>query len=100
MKPNFQNMAARQKQSKSMQDKAIMEMLVREEWAKEKERVEQLIVANMFAASCLVLHDKFGFGKKRCNRFLGELQAQFELARDKFVSLEDFKNWSKEFLGV
>jgi hypothetical protein len=33
-----------------MQDKAIMEMLVREEWAKEKERVEQLIVANMFAA--------------------------------------------------
>jgi hypothetical protein len=50
MKPNFQNMAARQKQSKSMQDKAIMEMLVREEWAKEKERVEQLIVANMFAA--------------------------------------------------
>lgn len=51
--------------------------------------------------SLMVLHDKFGYGEKRLNRFIDEYHKQLEAYNDGYVeSVEDFKAVLNEECGI
>lgn len=56
--------------------------------------------ANMII-SLMVLHDKFGYGEKRLNKFIDEYQKQLEAYNSGYVeSVNDFTTVLKEECGI
>ena len=56
--------------------------------------------ANMII-SLMVLHDKFGYGEKRLNKFINEYQKQLEAYNSGYVeSVNDFTTVLKEECGI
>lgn len=52
-------------------------------------------------ASCvLVLHDKFGFGKKRLEKFVGEVADTFDSLNEGYINFEDIKATIYDELGI
>lgn len=45
----------------------------------------------IYASVLMVLHDKEGWGKVRCQRFLKQIQDQVDSVHKKYVSLDDIK---------
>jgi len=56
-------------------------------------------VANSLAVTINVLHDKFGFGKARIQKFMGEYNELFDTILQEYVSFEDLKEEALQ-LGV
>jgi len=51
--------------------------------------------------SLMVLHDKFGYGEKRLNKFIDEYHKQLEAYNDGYVeNVEDFKTVLREECGI
>ena len=51
--------------------------------------------------SLMVLHDKFGYGEKRLNKFLDEYQKQLDAYNSGYVeSVNDFTTVLKEECGI
>lgn len=48
----------------------------------------------------ITLHDKFGFGKVRLERFMDELLKQYESFDEGYITLEDLIETIKEETGV
>ena len=49
----------------------------------------------------MVLHDKFGFGQKRCDRFIEEYRKQLEAYNEGYVeSVRDFEEVLKDEMGI
>lgn len=67
-------------------------------------RLEKPVIARVRAttlASCvLVLHDKFGFGKKRLEKFCGEVTDMYDSIHGEFLSFEDVKKAIYDELGI
>lgn len=56
--------------------------------------------ANMII-SLMVLHDKFGYGEKRLNKFIDEYQKQLDAYNSGYVeSVKDFTTVLKEECGI
>lgn len=56
--------------------------------------------ANMII-SLMVLHDKFGYGEKRLNKFIDEYQKQLDAYNSGYVeSVNDFTEVLKEECGI
>ncbi len=56
--------------------------------------------ANMII-SLMVLHDKFGYGEKRLNKFIDEYQKQLDAYNSGYVeSVKDFTDVLKEECGI
>ena len=56
--------------------------------------------ANMII-SLMVLHDKFGYGEKRLNKFIDEYQEQLDAYNSGYVeSVNDFTEVLKEECGI
>lgn len=56
--------------------------------------------ANMII-SLMVLHDKFGYGEKRLNKFIDEYQKQLDAYNSGYVeSVKDFATVLKEECGI
>lgn len=56
--------------------------------------------ANMII-SLMVLHDKFGYGEKRLNKFIDEYQKQLDAYNSGYVeSVNDFTEALKEECGI
>ena len=56
--------------------------------------------ANMII-SLMVLHDKFGYGEKRLNKFIEEYQKQLDAYNSGYVeSVNDFKKVLKKECGI
>lgn len=56
--------------------------------------------ANMII-SIMVLHDKFGYGEKRLNKFIDEYQKQLDAYNSGYVeSVKDFTTVLKEECGI
>lgn len=52
-------------------------------------------------ASCvLVLHDKFGFGKSRLEKFMGEVADTFDSLNESYINFEDIKTTIYDELGI
>lgn len=67
-------------------------------------RVEVPVMARtkviVLAASTLVLHDKFGFGKQRLTKYVAEVADLFDSMEKKFVSFEDIRTTVYNELGI
>lgn len=54
----------------------------------------------MLAIPCMVMRDKYGYGKKRLERFVDECLDLFDSYNKGYVSFEDLHNCLKEETGV
>mgnify|MGYP003377461175 CR=1 FL=1 len=51
--------------------------------------------------SLMVLHDKFGFGQKRCERFIDEYRKQLDAYNEGYIeSVKDFEGVLKDEMGI
>lgn len=51
--------------------------------------------------SLMVLHDKFGFGQKRCERFIDEYRKQLDAYNEGYVeSVKNFEGVLKDEMGI
>ena len=55
---------------------------------------------SIYASVCMVLHDKFGFGPKRCQKFLTLIKEQTDCIKDGMVSLKDIRETVYEELDI
>lgn len=97
MKSNFKKRAVFSKDE--------MQEYIDKEW---EQRTEQMfesckrdIIAQLMSACCMALHNSFGFGKKRLNRFktATEETLKFEAFGEKSTT-EDCINTMKEKFGI
>lgn len=57
--------------------------------------------AKMYSmALALTLHDKLGFGKKRCQRFIAQVHEKFKDIESGYLSLEDVVKTVEEELDI
>lgn len=67
-------------------------------------RVEVPVMARtkviVLAATTLALHDKFGFGKQRLERFIAETSDLIDSLNRHFISFEDIKTTVYDELGI
>ena len=54
----------------------------------------------IYAVTLKILHDKFGFGAKRCKAFLEDTNFQVECVKEGRVSYEDLKELVKNELDI
>ena len=67
-------------------------------------RLHKQIIARVrmtsIACCCLVLHDKFGFGKQRLEKFMGEVTDTFDSIYHEYITFEDIKRTVYDELGI
>lgn len=81
--------------------KEIEREKIKKEIAKNVEdRVIPRIQAACLAATAVVLHDKFGFGEKRLNKYIEEVFEVFESIYTGYVSFDDLKACIYDELGI
>jgi hypothetical protein len=61
-----------------------------------RKEVTKDVLAKLFGSLVVALHDEFGFGKVRIDRFIDKVNEQFDSIENGYVTLEDFNKWSKE----
>ncbi len=52
-------------------------------------------IDSLMGSVLISLHDEFGLGKKRLNRFIDKLNNQYNCIEQGTVSLENFNEWAK-----
>ena len=79
---------------------------------KEKERMIQSVMKRVelpimartkiivLAATTLVLHDKFGFGKQRLTKYVAEVADMFDSMEKKYINLDDIQTTVYDELGI
>lgn len=58
------------------------------------------VQSSCLAATALVLHDKFGFGKQRLNKYIEEVFNIFESIYLNYTDFEDIKKCVYDELGI
>lgn len=56
--------------------------------------------SSCLAATVLVLHDKFGFGVKRLERYMLEVYELFDSIYDEYVSFDEIRKCIYDELGI
>lgn len=79
------------------QQRIIVQTMVAEQLKKEKKRIIRQCTNAMIAAFCMELHDKHKWGKKRLNRLIADVTSIFEAVSEKFVTIDDFVQWAREY---
>lgn len=74
----------------------VVQAAAREYIARGRNVLIGAAVDNIDAATLMVLHDKFGFGRERLNRFRAERYKTLGLLVDKRVTLEEVQAILKE----
>jgi len=64
---------------------------VKKELEKQRDAIITEAAASSIAATLLVLHDEFGFGKKRIQRFMTMYNDMFDSILKDYISFEDVK---------
>jgi hypothetical protein len=54
----------------------------------------------IYASVLMVLHDKFGFGAIRCQRFLKQVEEQVDCVNKGYLSLDDIKETVSKELDI
>lgn len=75
--------------------------LVTKELEQQMEEVEQLAIsmttAGVTAAFIIALHDEFGFGIKRLEKILDNINSQFEAIEGGYITVEDMLEWCYDY---
>lgn len=75
----------------------IIEERVQERILENVGKIRKDVILNMSAATCLVLHDKQGWGRVRLQRFLEEVIKQFNCVTEGYVTTNEMIDMCKEF---
>lgn len=70
------------------------------EIARANEQIRGMVVKTVCALSCLVLHDEFGFGTDRVNRFIRRFNLKSEVLEGDFATWEDYNQILIDELGI
>jgi hypothetical protein len=82
---------------KPEQQKAIVQRLAMDEISRRRKTIEQNVISSMSAAFMICLHDKFDFDVDAMRKLMGLVMLQFEAVQDKFVTVEDWLQWCREY---
>lgn len=63
-------------------------------------RIKQMTIDTMLILSVATLHDEFGFGPKRCRRFVERANLKADCLVDDMASWNDYIDTIKEELGI
>lgn len=92
----------RQEKEKSKQD-AMINLKVGDVEAIKKDAVNQATLQAfelMIGLPCLVLHDKWGYGKQRIERFVWQCIDMLNAFNDGYLTVEDIHQTLKKECGV
>lgn len=62
--------------------------------------IAELLQEKVLILACAVLHDEFGFGKKRVQQFMDRFDSKAECIQDGFVSFNDYVDTLNEELQI
>lgn len=85
---------------KPAQQKAIQQRLQLEAYRiyeNNKKEYERRCISAISASIAVSLHDKFGWTKDDINKLFAYSTANFDAMLEKFVKLEDFEEWAKDY---
>ena len=67
---------------------------------KAAEKIKEITLDTFTVMSVAVLHDEFGFGEKRCQRFMDKVAEGADLLMDDLATWPDYIRSIKEELGM
>ena len=76
------------------------ERLINDTLRKAETEIINVVSSNCLAACCLVLHDKFGFGKKRLTEYMAWVYDCFDSISRDYVSFDDLKECIYDEMGI
>ena len=68
--------------------------------AEEREKTFDTLMRAVISASTIVLHDEFGFGVRRLNKFTDRMVEQFDCINFDTVTLQELEELANELQGV
>lgn len=89
-----------QRRNEVKKNKQLSIKLLKEVEQKTKDISIEHTTSAMMASILTVMHDKYGFGSKRCQDVLNAITSQFESITEGYVSIEDIKLQIQEELGI
>ena len=75
----------------------VVDELVMETLEKERRKIKREMLNRIMGSVIITMHDEFGIGKQRINRFIDRLNSNYICIDDGLVTLEDMKVWCKEY---
>lgn len=67
---------------------------------KASQKIKEMTLDTFTILSVAALHDVFGFGEKRCNRFIEKINEGAEYLMDDLATWDDYINEIKDRLGI
>jgi hypothetical protein len=86
--------------SKKAMKIAERERLINDTMRRVEDQVINKVSTNCLAACCLILHDKFGFGKKRLSSYMMYVYDYFDSIYGNWLSFEDIRETIYDELGI
>ena len=74
--------------------------LARKDLDKASEKIKQLVSECCVIMAIAVLHDEFGFGQKRCQKFMDGMDRGADYLMDDMATWEDYRRSIKEELNL
>lgn len=74
--------------------------VTRQELNAASNKIKEMTLDTFTTLGIAVLHDVFGFGEKRCQRFMDKMAEGAELLVDDLATWEDYRNEIKKQLGM
>lgn len=74
--------------------------VTRQELNAASNKIKEMTLDTFTTLGIAVLHDVFGFGEKRCQRFMDKMNEGATLLVDDLATWEDYRNGIKEELGM
>lgn len=89
-----------EKEIKSRNLTGISLNLSRKDLNKASEKIKEITMDTFSILTVAVLHDEFGFGEKRCQRYLDRMDQKAECMVDDLCTWEDYIQTIKEELNI
>lgn len=74
--------------------------LSRNDLNKASEKIKEMTMDTFTILTVAVLHDEFGFGEKRCQKFIDRMNQKAECMIDDFCTWDDYIQTIKEELNI
>ena len=85
---------------KKASKKADRERLIQDVMKRAEDQLINRVSSNCLAACCLILHDKYGFGKKRLSQYMLYVYDYFDSIYGDWLSFEDIRKTIYDEIGI
>lgn len=95
-----QGIEALQKEIKFRNEAGVHTGLAMQELNKATTRIKEMTVDTVRVLTIACLHDEFGFGQQRCQRFMDRMDQKADCLIDDFCTWQDYIDTIKEELNL